>query len=164
MKIESEKEIDGIKYQVVNPNDPNLSLNIRYLARKDTGVIEKELEYGIGSKDLSAPQATLMATVIKGLLDQKLPWTLVFFGICLTIVVELCGVKGLPFAVGLYLPISISTPIFIGGLLRYIIDKKFRKPKEGEDPEAAPGMLFSSGYCWRSYLRPDHSHPYWTKP
>jgi len=145
MKIESEKEIDGQIYQVINPNDLNLSLNIRYLARKDTGIIDKQLEYGIGSESLAAPQATLMATVIRGLLDQKLPWTLVLFGICLTIVVELCGVKGLPFAVGLYLPISISTPIFIGGLTRWIVDNKFRKRKGGEDVEAAPGMLFSSG-------------------
>jgi putative OPT family oligopeptide transporter len=145
MIIESEKEVDGIKYQVINPNDPNMSLNVRYLARKKTGIIERELEYGIGSEDLAAPQATLMATVIRGLLDQKLPWTLVFFGIFITIVIELCGVKGLPFAVGLYLPISISTPIFIGGLTRWIVDNRFRKKEEGEDPEAAPGMLFSSG-------------------
>lgn len=143
--IPAEKEVDGLIYQVINPNDLNLSLNIRYLARKDTGIIDKQLEYGIGSESLAAPQATLMATVIRGLLDQKLPWTLVLFGICLTIVVELCGVKGLPFAVGLYLPISISTPIFIGGLTRWIVDNKFRKRKEGEDVEAAPGMLFSSG-------------------
>ncbi|MBE0461240.1 MAG: oligopeptide transporter, OPT family [Candidatus Aminicenantes bacterium] len=145
MKIESERKIDGVMYQVINPNNPNVALNIRYLARKDTGIIEKELEYGIGSESLSAPQATLMATVIKGLLEQKLPWILVLFGISITIVIELCGVKGLPFAVGLYLPISISMPIFIGGLSRWIIDKYFRKPKEGEEAEAAPGMLFSSG-------------------
>ena len=145
MKVESQKQIDGQMYQVIDPNDPSISLNIRYLAREETGIIEKQLEYGIGSEDLAAPQATLMATVIRGLLDQRLPWTLVFFGIFITIVIELCGVKGLPFAVGLYLPISISTPIFIGGLTRYFIDQRFRKAKEGEDPEAAPGMLFSSG-------------------
>jgi uncharacterized oligopeptide transporter (OPT) family protein len=145
MTIESEKEIDGVTYLVVNPNDINMALNTRYLANKETGVIEKQMEYGIGSKELPAPQATLMATVIKGLLEQKLPWVLLFFGICITIMVELCGVKGLPFAVGLYLPISTTVPIFAGGLVRWIIDKKFRKPVKGEDPEASPGMLFSSG-------------------
>jgi len=145
MTIETEKEMDGTIYLVVNPNDINMALNTRYLANKETGVIEKQMEYGIGSKDLPAPQATLMATVIKGLLEQKLPWVLLFFGICITIMVELCGVKGLPFAVGLYLPISTTVPIFAGGLVRWIIDKKFRKPVKGEDQEASPGMLFSSG-------------------
>ncbi|MBW1933702.1 MAG: oligopeptide transporter, OPT family, partial [Deltaproteobacteria bacterium] len=144
MIIESEKIIEGKTYQIINPNDPSLSLNIRYLAEKETGLIKKQLEYGIGSKDLSAPQATLMATVIKGLLNQKLPWVLVFFGIFITIIVELCGVKGLPFAVGLYLPVAISTPIFIGGITRWIVDTKFIKTKEGES-EASSGMLFSSG-------------------
>ena len=86
-----------------------------------------------------------MATVIRGLLEHKLPWVLVFFGIAITIIVELCGVSGLPFAVGLYLPISITTPILFGGLFRWGIDKYFRKPVKGEDPEASPGMLFSSG-------------------
>ncbi len=145
MIVESTTEIDGVTYNVVNPNDLNLDLNVRYLANPDTGIIEKKMEYGIGSKSLAAPQATLMATVIRGLLEQKLPWVLVFFGIAITIMVELCGVRGLPFAVGLYLPIGITTPIMVGGFLRWVVDKYFRKPVEGEDPEAAPGMLFSSG-------------------
>lgn len=145
MTIESEKVIGDTTYLIVNPNDINMALNTRYLANKETGVIEKQMDYGIGSKDLPAPQATLMATVIKGLLEQKLPWVLLFFGICITIMVEFCGVRGLPFAVGLYLPISTTVPIFAGGLVRWIIDKKFHKPVKGEDPEASPGMLFSSG-------------------
>ncbi|MBN1271741.1 MAG: oligopeptide transporter, OPT family [Candidatus Aminicenantes bacterium] len=145
MVVESRQEVEGTKYRVVNPKNPSIPPNIRYLAKEDSDIIEKQLEYGIGSESLAAPQATLMATVIQGLLDQKLPWNLVLFGIFITIIIELCGVKGLPFAVGLYLPVSISTPIFMGGLLRWIIDSRFRKPPKGEDPEAAPGMLFSSG-------------------
>jgi putative OPT family oligopeptide transporter len=145
MTIENEKQIDGITYLIVNPNDSSMPPNSRYLANKETGVIERQMEYGIGSKDLPAPQATIMATLIKGLLERKLPWVLVLFGICITITVELCGVKGLPFAVGLYLPISTTVPIFAGGLTRWIVDKKFKKPVQGEDPEASPGMLFSSG-------------------
>lgn len=145
MVVESKKVIEGEEYLVVNPKEPGIPPNIRYLAREDSNIIEKQLEYGIGSESLAAPQATLMATVIRGLLDQKLPWNLVLFGIFITVIIELCGVKGLPFAVGLYLPVSISTPIFMGGLLRWIIDTRFRKPKEGEDSEAAPGMLYSSG-------------------
>jgi hypothetical protein len=145
MIVESEIELDGNKYDVINPNDLNMALNVRFLADKDTGEIEKQMEYGIGSKGLPAPQATLMATVIRGLLEQKLPWALVLFGIAITIMVEFCGVKGLPFAVGLYLPVSITTPILFGGFFRWLIDSKFRKPVKGEDPEAAPGTLFSSG-------------------
>lgn len=145
MTIESEKDINGAAFLVVNPNDSTVPPNMRYLANKDTGVIEKQMEYGIGSKDLPAPQATIMATLIKGLLERKLPWVLVLFGIFITITIELCGVKGLPFAVGLYLPISTTVPIFFGGLTRWVVDKKFRKPAKGEDEEASPGMLFSSG-------------------
>ncbi|MBN2136111.1 MAG: oligopeptide transporter, OPT family [Acidobacteria bacterium] len=145
LREKTEMVVDGKTYEVINPNDLNMPLNIRFLENKETGIIEKQMEYGIGSQDLAAPQANLMATVIRGLLENRLPWVLVFFGIFITIMVEMCGVKGLPFAVGLYLPISITTPILFGGFFRWLVDKKFRKPTDSEDPEAAPGMLFSSG-------------------
>ena len=91
---------------------------------------------------LPAPQATLMATVIKGLLDQQLPWGLVIAGMGIAAMVELCGISSLAFAVGAYLPLSTTSPIFMGGLIMLIADK-FNKKKE--DAEIGPGALFSSG-------------------
>ncbi len=92
---------------------------------------------------LPAPQATLMATVIKGLLSQNLPWGLVIVGMGISAVMELAGIRSLPFAVGAYLPLSTTSPIFIGGLVKWAVDK-FNK-REGEESEAGPGALFSSG-------------------
>ena len=91
---------------------------------------------------LPAPQATLMATVIKGLLDQQLPWGLVIAGMGIAAMVELCGVSSLAFAVGAYLPLSTTSPIFMGGLIKLIADKVNKKK---EDAEIGPGALFSSG-------------------
>ncbi|MBN1638089.1 MAG: oligopeptide transporter, OPT family [Ignavibacteriales bacterium] len=97
----------------------------------------------IGSNQLPAPQATLMATVIKGLLSQNLPWALVIIGVGIAAVIELCGVRSLPFAVGAYLPLSVSTPIFLGGLIKFTVDK-IRKNKESES-DIGPGALLSTG-------------------
>ncbi len=91
---------------------------------------------------LPAPQATLMATVIKGLLSQNLPWGLVLAGMGLALVVELAGVNSLAFAVGAYLPLSSTTPIFIGGLVKWLADRGNRKK---ETSDIGPGALFSSG-------------------
>lgn len=92
---------------------------------------------------LPAPQATLMATVIKGLLSQNLPWGLVISGMALAAVVELCGVSSLAFAVGAYLPLSTTSPIFVGGLVKWLIDS--RSKSGAEESEVGPGALFSSG-------------------
>src|SRR3954454_18030811 len=78
----------------------------------------------IGSAALPAPQATLMSTIIKGLLDQNLPWGLVLCGVCISIVLELCGIPSLSFAVGSYLPIATTAPIFVGGLVRWYVERK----------------------------------------
>ena len=91
---------------------------------------------------LPAPQATLMATVIKGLLDQQLPWGLVIAGMGIAAMVELCGISSLAFAVGAYLPLSTTSPIFMGGLIKLIADKLNKKK---DDSEIGPGALFSSG-------------------
>ncbi len=92
---------------------------------------------------LPAPQATLMATVIKGLLSRNLPWALVIIGMGISLVMELSGVSSLAFAVGAYLPLSSTTPIFIGGLVKWFVDKR-KKSKEAES-DIGPGALFSSG-------------------
>ncbi len=97
---------------------------------------------GIGSPNLAAPQATLMATIIKGLLNQNLPWGLVLIGVFLSIVLELCGVRSLTFAVGSYLPIATTAPIFAGGLVRWWVERTTGKPQESD---LSAGVLLSSG-------------------
>jgi putative OPT family oligopeptide transporter len=97
---------------------------------------------GIGSPSLPAPQATLMATIIKGLLSQNLPWGLVLVGVFISVTLELCGIHSLSFAVGSYLPIATTAPIFAGGLVRAYVEKKTGK---AEESEVGAGTLFSSG-------------------
>jgi putative OPT family oligopeptide transporter len=96
----------------------------------------------IGGEKLPAPQGTLMATIIKGVLARDLPWGFIFVGAALAVVIQLCGVSGLAWAVGAYLPISTTLPIFIGGCMRWLSDK-IRGQKE--ESELSSGMLFSTG-------------------
>lgn len=100
--------------------------------------------WGFGTPELPAPQATLMKLVIEGVMNGKLPWALVFAGIGIGVVVELLGIQILPFAVGLYLPIHLSTPIMVGGIIKGILEKK-----RADDPHLKArvegGVLYSSG-------------------
>jgi uncharacterized oligopeptide transporter (OPT) family protein len=102
-----------------------------------------------------APKATLVSYIIKGILDQKLPWALVLFGVMIAVTLELAGVPSLAFAVGVYLPIAVSTPIFLGGLLRWLIDRKLKirfrnsnltKDEIAAEADKSPGVLLASGY------------------
>ncbi|MFH1502223.1 MAG: oligopeptide transporter, OPT family [Candidatus Eisenbacteria bacterium] len=99
--------------------------------------------YGIGSERLPAPQAVLMSMVVKGVLTMSLPWTLVFIGAFLALCVEILGVPSLPFAVGLYLPIRLSTPIMAGGLVRLAASRTRDQRELHERRER--GVLFGSG-------------------
>jgi hypothetical protein len=111
----------------------------RYLVEGDQAVYRlKEVE------KLDAPKASLFALIIDGILTRKLPWSLVLVGVMLAAMMELCGVASLPFAVGVYLPLSTSVPIFVGGLVRRIVDRR-RGGAAGEE-EFSPGTLLSSGY------------------
>jgi putative OPT family oligopeptide transporter len=98
--------------------------------------------FGIGSEAIAAPQATLMATIIKGLLSQNLPWGLVLVGVFISLVLELCGIRSLSFAVGSYLPIATTAPIFAGGLVRWWVE---RSTGVAEESDLGAGTLFSSG-------------------
>ncbi|MBO6220271.1 MAG: oligopeptide transporter, OPT family [Treponema sp.] len=97
--------------------------------------------WGFGSKELPAPQATLMKLVVEGVMGGSLPWTLVLIGVGIAIAVEVIGIPVLPVAIGVYLPIHLSTPIFIGGLLRAFFDHK------GDEGKAITerGVLYGSG-------------------
>ncbi|MBR4463458.1 MAG: oligopeptide transporter, OPT family [Treponema sp.] len=97
--------------------------------------------WGFGSKELPAPQATLMKLVVEGVMGGNLPWILVFAGVGIAVAIEVIGIPVLPVAVGLYLPIHLSVPIFIGGLLRAFFDRKGEEGKAITDR----GILYSSG-------------------
>ena len=96
------------------------------------------------SNKFEAPKTRLMALIIDGILNQKLPWALVLIGALISITLELSGVPSLPFAVGVYLPLETSFPIFIGGLIRWVVDKW--KNRSAAEAEMSPGVLLSSGY------------------
>ena len=103
--------------------------------------------HGIGGPQLAAPQATLMATIIKGLLAQNLPWAPVLVGVFLAFMAQLAGAHALSWAVGAYLPVSTTAPIWVGGVLKSIVDN-WRKKKEGEsgeESELSSGMLYATG-------------------
>ena len=114
------------------------------------GFIMFFMKEAIGSGELSAPQANLMRTIIEGVIDGNLPWGLIICGACVSLVVELLGASSLSFAVGMYLPISVSSPIIIGGFIRLIVDRKKDDPQLDEKRER--GVLYSSGLIAGSAL------------
>ena len=88
---------------------------------------------GIGSEKAAAPQGRLMATVINGILSRKLPWSLVLLGVALVIMVELLGVRSLTLAVGAYLSIATTLAIFVGGVMRWMVDRALEKNRSPEE-------------------------------
>ncbi|MCX7424939.1 MAG: oligopeptide transporter, OPT family [Planctomycetia bacterium] len=97
-------------------------------------------------KAFAAPQPQLFALIIEGVLGGNLEWGLVITGVLIAVAVELMGVAALPFAVGMYLPLSSSTPIFLGGAIRWLADRWRGKPASEAEAETSPGVLLSSGY------------------
>ena len=101
--------------------------------------------WGFGTTELAAPQATLMKMIVEGVMNANLPWGLVFIGIFSAVVVEILGIPVLPVAIGLYLPLELSTTIMIGGIIRWFADKKAAKTGDKKNDEAGTGVLFCSG-------------------
>jgi len=132
---------DGGAYRVVRVGGVDGIPDGRYLVT-DAGQVRYRVQEGIGSKEAPAPQATLMSLVIKGILSQQLPWGLVLLGVFTSILMEIIGVPALAFAVGMYLPLESTTPIFLGGLARKVVDWKRHSEAESD---AGPGVLYSSG-------------------
>src|SRR5262249_38626986 len=97
-------------------------------------------------KPFDAPQPALFTSIIEGILGGKLEWGLVIIGVLIAISLELAGVPALPFAVGMYIPFSSTTPIFVGGLLRWGTDRIRGKSASESETETSPGVLLSSGY------------------
>jgi putative OPT family oligopeptide transporter len=101
--------------------------------------------FGFGSEELPAPQATLMKLVIDGVLDQSLPWGLVAIGVGLAVAAELARIPSLPFAVGVYLPVSTMTPIFLGGMLKLWLERRATDRAEAV-ARRDRGVLLGSGF------------------
>ena len=122
-----------------------IGFTVKYLDTPTAEMASRGIQHAIGEK-YAAPQATLMATLIKGLLSFNLDWVFVLSGVFIAIVLELCQVKALSFAVGLYLPLSTTLPIFIGGVVKGIVDWRAKfKNIESEDSELGKGSLFATG-------------------
>ena len=122
-----------------------IGFTVRYLDKPTADLAAKGIQHAIGEK-FAAPQATLMATLIKGLLSFNLDWNFVLVGVFLAVTMELCGIKSLSFAVGAYLPLSTTLPIFAGGALKGFVDWRAKRKKiKIEDAELGKGSLFATG-------------------
>ena len=119
----------------------------KYLYSPASKRIEVQWIPGIGSEKIAAPQARLMATVISGILSRKLPWGLVLLGVSIVFTIELLGIRSLAFAVGAYLSIGTTLAIFVGGIMRWLVDAAVKKAGGDADAEGdvSPGSLFASG-------------------
>ncbi len=117
----------------------------KYLYDPATSQIEIQWVQGIGSDKAAAPQARLMATVISGILNQRLPWRLVLLGVFLVIAVELLGIRSLSFAVGSYLGLHTTCAIFVGGIVRWLVERGQKPSGSHAESEVSPGSLYASG-------------------
>ncbi len=159
------KGVDTNTYRVWQNTDPQNGQTGKYLINNQgqpvyfvdpgiNGVVKKD-EEGKELTRYDAPKATLMSYIIKGILSQQLPWGLVLLGAMIAVVLELAGAPSLAFAVGLYLPISTSAPIFVGGLVRWLVDKYLKRKLAREnlteeqiiaETDKSNGVLMASGY------------------
>ena len=157
---------DSNSYYIVHKTGPENGPAGRYLVNEQgvpiyladpgiNGIYDKVPGSNATVAKYTAPKATLMSYIIKGILSRELPWGLVLLGVMITIVLELSGVPSLAFAVGVYLPISTSAPIFVGGAVRWLVDKYLRRKPENQqlteeqmaaETDKSPGVLLASGY------------------
>jgi len=125
-----------------------IGLTIQVLNNPSTEMIQQGITNAIGTEKFPAPQATLLATLDKGIQAKDLDWQFIFVGVFLAIVMELCNIKSLSFAVGTYLPLSTTLPIFIGGMVKALVDRREKKlniHKTPEEEELGKGNLFATG-------------------
>jgi OPT family oligopeptide transporter len=123
-----------------------IGITVQVLDNPTVDPVTGLITHAIGSEKYPAPQGTLMATLIRGLLAHNLDWQFVLVGVFLAVTIELCGVSPLSFAVGAYLPLSTTLPIFAGGALKGLVDwRSGKKASAGHDDDLGPGSLFSTG-------------------
>jgi len=156
-RIAGSDSIDRATYQVVRVYVVTEGVAAgKYLMDPPTHELRYVLDPGIGGRihefagraipRLDSPKATIMALVTDGILTHKLPWALVLLGVFITIAIELMGVQALPVAVGVYLPISTSSAMFVGGVVRWLIERRAKAAQQSiAEVESGPGVLFSSG-------------------
>ena len=120
-----------------------VGFTIKYMDTPTSKLAAQGIQHAIG-EEYAAPQATLMATLIKGIMGHNLDWNFVLVGVFIAIFMELCGIKALSFAVGSYLPLSTTLPIFIGGFIRGVVDKRYKGEKD-EEEDLRKGNLFATG-------------------
>ncbi|CAN5235864.1 hypothetical protein BH11PSE2_BH11PSE2_18060 [soil metagenome] len=156
---------DPAPYHVWQKIDPGGGAASRYLVREDGSLAylvdpgingtHKTRPDGTSVTKFDAPKATLMSYIIKGILNRQLPWALVLLGVMIAVVLEMCAIPSLAFAVGVYLPISSSMPIFIGGAVRWLVDRRSKKLPNAAamtelelaaESDRSPGVLMASGY------------------
>jgi len=144
--VMSQDEKNGADFQVVHSLGANELPDGDYLYNTQTKQIEYQWIQGIGSDKASAPQAKLMSTIINGILNHRLPWGLVLIGVFLVIGVELLGIRSLSFAVGFYIPMATTMIMFVGGIVRWLVDRQAAKSGgTAEESDVSPGSLFASG-------------------
>jgi putative OPT family oligopeptide transporter len=148
---------DSNEYNVVWLPEPRGEVPAGKYLVDDTGHIKYLEDPGINGKidtrdngekvksKFSAPKPVLMAFIIEGIMTQRLPWGLVLIGVFISVVLELSGISALAFAVGVYLPLSTSAPIMVGGLVRYAVERTSKQKAIGMEAESGPGVLFASG-------------------
>ena len=125
-----------------------IGFTVKILDTPTQEMLAQNIHHAIGTDTYPAPQGTLMATLIKGILSFNLDWQFVLVGAAIAIVVELCGIKALSFAIGIYLPLSTTLPIFIGGAIRGLANwrkSKKQEAKSEEDEDLGKGNLFATG-------------------
>ena len=125
-----------------------IGATIKILDRPTAEMAAQGIQHAIGTDEYPAPQGTLMATLIKGILSFNLDWQFVLVGVFIAVVMELCGIKALSFAIGIYLPLSTTLPIFIGGAIRGIVEWRNKKKNiqvSAEEEDLGKGNLFATG-------------------
>jgi OPT family oligopeptide transporter len=125
-----------------------IGATIKVLDQPTAEMTAQGIQHAIGTDKYPAPQGTLMATLIKGILSFNLDWQFVLVGVFIAVVMELCGIKALSFAIGIYLPLSTTLPIFIGGAIRGIVEWRQKKKKivvAPEEEDLGKGNLFATG-------------------
>jgi uncharacterized oligopeptide transporter (OPT) family protein len=142
---EGEVTRPGSQYALLNAIGSSELPDGKYLYDTETRRIEVAWIQGIGSERAAAPQARLMATVISGILNQRLPWGLVLLGVFMVIAVELLGIRSLSFAVGFYLSIATTMAIFAGGVVRWLAERASRGGEKSGESDVSPGSLYASG-------------------
>jgi putative OPT family oligopeptide transporter len=156
-RVAGGEQMDTAAYQVMRVYAPTGDvLPGKYLIDQSTREIRYVVDPGIGGRireyegrtltRLDSPKATLMALITDGILTQRLPWALVLIGMFISIAIELMGLQSLPIAVGVYLPMSTSSGMFVGGLIRWLVERRIKSQQRSlAEIESGPGVLYSSG-------------------